>query len=143
VGVIDASGRAEARGEYRSFRTVSLQIASQLAAYFPRSGPEVDWDDYTFSLRNIYLALTSEPGRARNQWLHWLNRYFDLPPETLVGLCSSTRRGLRQVVLRFQHKEEEVVREIVASPTVLTGTPTPDVTVAAKRFEEGQPGTCS
>jgi hypothetical protein len=146
VGLIEP-GRTEAPGEYRALKTASLEIASQLAAYFPASGPEVDWRDYTFSLRNAYLALTSEAGSPRSRWLHLLNRYFDRPPDAFAGLCSSAgsqayARDLRVITLAFQHKEEAVVREISASPTVLTGTPTPDVTVPARIFKESQPKPC-
>lgn len=144
VGVI-AVDSAEARAEYRSLKTASLEVASQLAAYLPRSRPEVHWRDFTFSLRNVYLALTRPVGQ-RSQWVHWLNRYFDLGPRALVGLCSPSdprfERDLRELILKFQHKEEEVVREIVASPTILTGTPTADVTVTPTRFDMTQRRTC-
>jgi hypothetical protein len=146
VGVIDAAG-PEARAEFRSLKTASLEIGSQLAAYFPRSRPETHWRDYTFSLRNIYVALTSSVGRPRSQWVHLLNRYLDLPPRALLGLCFSPTdprfaRDLRELILAFQHKEEQVVREIVASATVLTGTPLADVTVRPTTFKATQRRTC-
>jgi hypothetical protein len=122
-------------------------IASQLAAYFPRSGPERDWRDYTFSLRNIYLALMFPSGQPRSQWLHLLNRYLNKAPKAFVGLCFTSAdkrypRDLRELTLAFQHKEEAIVREIADSPTVLTGTPSPDRTVAPTTFKEDQPRPC-
>ncbi len=55
VRVIDAAG-PEADAEYRTLRKASLEIGSQLAAYFPRSRPVVRWRDYTYSLRNAFSS---------------------------------------------------------------------------------------
>jgi hypothetical protein len=146
VGVIDQKG-AEAPAEYRALKTASLEIASQLAAYFPDSGPEQDWKDYTFSLRNIYLALTFPSGQPRSHWLHLLNKYLDKSPKASIGLCFTPKdkrfaRDRRELTLAVQHKEEEIVHEIADSPTILTGTPAPDFTPPPKTFKKGQPGPC-
>ena len=146
VGVVDAAG-PEARVEYRALKESALEIASQLAAYFPNSRPVVRWRDYTYSLRNAYVLLTAPVGRARNLWLDRLDRYFDVLPKQLDGLCFPSTRpefagDLRELVLAFQNKEEAVVREVVASPTVLTGKPTRDVNVPRKHYDPKQRRPC-
>jgi hypothetical protein len=134
VGVIDASG-PEARAEYRALKAASLEIGSQLAAYFPHSLPLARWRDYTFSLRNAYLLLTTQSRRERSRWLDKLNLYLDKPAKHFAGLCldknknASFDQHLRVLVLAFQKKEEALVRDVAASKTVLTGTPTPDKNV--------------
>jgi hypothetical protein len=131
VGVIDASG-PEARAEYRALKTASLEIGSQLAAYFPHSLPLSRWRDYTFSLRNAYVLLTAKAPRERSRWLDKLNLYFDRPSKHFAGLCLDRKKNasfdqhLRVLVLAFQSKEEELVSDVAASGTVLTGKPTPD-----------------
>ena len=147
VGTIHADGR-EARDEYRALKTASLEIGSQLAAYFPRSRPSVRWRDYTFSLRNAYLLLTSPHGRARNRWLYALNRYLDVDQTQHDGLCFPSSRpvfaeDLRELVLALQNKEEAVVRDIAESRTVLTGRPTPDVNVPRTVFDPTQKTPCN
>jgi hypothetical protein len=146
VGVVDAAG-PQARAEYRAFKTSALEIASQLAAYFPSSQPVVRWRDYTYSLRNAYVLLTTAVGRARNVWLDRLNRYLDVLPKQLDGLCFARTRpefatDLRELVLAFQNKEEAVVREVVASATVLTGRPTRDRNVPRKHYDPEQNRPC-
>jgi hypothetical protein len=146
VGAINRKG-AEAPAEYRALKTASFEIASQLAAYFPRSGPEQDWKDYTYSLRNIYLALTFPPGQPRSHWLHLLNKYLDKAPKAFIGLCFTPKdkrfaQNRRELTLAVQHKEEEIVHEIAASPTILTGRPTPDFTPPSKTFKKDDPGPC-
>jgi hypothetical protein len=146
VGVVDAGG-PQARAEYRALKQSALETASQLAAYFPNSQPVVRWRDYTYSLRNAYILLTAPVGRARNLWLDRLNRYFDVLPKQLDGLCLPRTRpefaaDLRTLVLAFQNKEEAVVREVVASPTVLTGTPTRDRNVPRKHYDPTQRRPC-
>lgn len=147
VGAIHAAGK-EARAEYRALKTASLEIGSQLAAYFPRSRPFVRWRDYTFSLRNAYLLLTSPPGRARNRWLYALNRYLDVDQTQHDGLCFPPTRpdfaeDLRELVVALQKKEEAIVREVADSDTVLTGTPTPDKDVPRKTFDRTQRTPCN
>ena len=89
----DLSDATRADRSYRALQGASLQIASQLAAYFPGSLPEHRWRNYTYSLRNAYQLLRAPPGRARSPWLHQLNRYFGLAPKTIDGLCfDSTSR---------------------------------------------------
>lgn len=146
VGSIDAGG-AEARSEYRALKTSALEIGSQIAAYFPNSRPVVRWRDYTYSLRNAYVLLTSPVGRPRNVWLDRLNRYLDVGPKQYEGLCFASTRpefaaDLRELVLAFQRKEEAVVREVVASETVLTGTPTPDVDVPRRNYDRTRRRPC-
>jgi hypothetical protein len=146
VGVFNPTA-TDAAAEYRALKTASFEIASQLAAYFPDSGPEQDWKDYTYSLRNVYWALTFPKGKPRSHWLDLLNRYLDKPPKAFVGLCFTPKddrfaRDRRRLTLALQHKEEQLVHEIAASPTVLTGTPTADFTPPAKIYEKGQPGPC-
>ena len=126
--------------QFRALRGASLEIASQLAAYFPQSRPEDRWRNYTYSLRNAYQLLQAKPGKDRNTWVHRLNRYFGLAPATINGLCFETKSpyfapDIRELVLRFQRKEEEVVRAITDSPSKLTGTPTPDDPQASDRGE--------
>jgi hypothetical protein len=147
VGMIRAGGK-ESRDEYRALQTASLEIASQLAAYFPRSRPSVRWRDYTFSLRNTYLLLTSPPGRARNPWLYALNRYLDVDQTQHDGLCFPATRpeyaeDLRKLVIALQKKEQTVVRTVADSDTVLTGTPTVDVNVPRKTFKATQRTPCN
>jgi hypothetical protein len=146
VGVIDAD-KPEARTEYRALKKASLEIGSQLAAYFPSSRPVVRWRDYTYSLRNAYILLVARPGQARNVWLDRLNRYLDVAPKQLDGLCFSSKspefaEDLRELVLAFQNKEEAVVREVAASKTVLTGRPTRDVNVKRKHYDPTQRRPC-
>ena len=147
VGEIHPAGEA-ARAEYRALKTASLEIGSQLAAYFPRSRPLVRWSDYTFSLRNAYLLLTSSPGRARNRWLYALDRYLDVDQTQHDGLCFPPSRpefaeDLRELVVALQKKEEALVREVADSDTVLTGTPTPDKDVPRKTFDRNQRTPCN
>ncbi len=153
VGVIDKAGarapeaRAEARAEYRALKTASLEIASQLAAYFPRSRPQVAWRDFTYSLRNAYLLLGEPPGRARNQWLDKLNRYLDKKPKALDGLCFPSTsphfaEDIRELVLAFQNKQAVVVREVTESNTVLTGTPTRDFNVKRRYYDPTKRRPC-
>jgi hypothetical protein len=130
VGTI-AAGGARATMAFEEMQNAAFEIASQLAAYFPNSRPEDRWRNYTYSLRNAYHLLAAPPGKARNDWLFKLNRYLGLAPTSLDGLCFPAANrffapDLRELVLRFQHRQEEVVRAITESPTVLTGTPTPD-----------------
>ena len=146
VGLIDRN-RPEAQAEYRTLKESALEIGSQLAAYFPKSRPVVRWRDYTYSLRNAYLLLTGPVGRARNRWLDRLNRYFDVAPKQLDGLCFGSDHplfdgDLRELVLAFQNKEEAIVREVVASKTVLTGTPTRDVNVPRKNYDRTKRRPC-
>lgn len=146
IGLVDAA-RPEARGEYRRLKASALEIGSQLAAYFPSSRPVVRWRDYTYSLRNAYVLLTAPVGRARNRWLDRLNRYFDVAPKQLDGLCFPSNHplfegDLRELVLAFQKKEEAIVREVVASKTVLTGKPTRDVNVPRKHYDRTQRRPC-
>jgi hypothetical protein len=127
VGKVDAAG-ADASAEYRALKEASLEIASQLAAYFPSSVPVRRWRDYTSNLRNAYLLLQAKPGRARNRWLDLLNRYLDAGPKQYDGLCFPETNetfppDLRALVVALQKKEEDVVRWVTSSPTVLTGTP--------------------
>jgi hypothetical protein len=148
VGAIDRSRLEEASAEYRTLKTASLEIGSQLAAYFPNSLPVVRWRDYSFSLRNLYLVLTSKnTGRARNPWLDDLNRHLDQTPGQYDGLCLEKGRArydqdLREIVLALQKREEQIVRAVVASNTILTGTPTPDVSVKRHNYKAGQKPAC-
>jgi hypothetical protein len=147
VGVVAARG-PEAQAAYRRLQTASLEIASQLAAYFPRSRPEVRWRDYTYSLRNAYLLLNARVGRARNRWLDPLNRYLDYPATQFDGLCFPRDRpvfaqDLRELVVALQNKEGDVVREIADSATVLTGTPTPDRNVPRRHYDPTQRTPCN
>ena len=147
VGVIAGRG-AEARAAYRRLQTASLEIASQLAAYFPRSRPEVRWRDYTYSLRNAYLLLNTRVGRARNRRLDQLNRYLDYPATQFDGLCFPRDRpvftqDLRELVVALQNKEANVVRDIADSATVLTGTPTPDRNVRRRHYDPTKRTPCN
>jgi hypothetical protein len=148
VGAIDRSRVKEATAEYRALKTASLEIGSQLAAYFPNSLPVVRWRDYSFSLRNLYLVLTAnEAGRARNPWLDDLNRFLDVTPGQYDGLCLTKGRArfnqdIREIVLALQRREELIVRAVVASHTVLTGTPTRDVNVKRHNYKAGQKLPC-
>jgi hypothetical protein len=147
VGAIH-SDAPDARVEYRALKKASLEIGSQLAAYLPQSLPVTRWRDYTYSLRNAYILLTSPAGRTRSRWLNNLNRFFDVPPKHFAGLCLNGEqtnraarfaRDLRALVLAFEKREEEVVSAVAASMTVLTGTPTPDVSVKRTHFSPSRP----
>jgi hypothetical protein len=148
VGAIDRSRLKEASAEYRALKKASLEIGSQLAAYFPNSLPVSRWRDYGFNLRNAYLLLTTEEaGRPRNHWLDNLNRFLDQKPRQYDGLCLDNGRvsydqDLREIVLALQKREEQLVKAIVESETVLTGTPTPDVDVKRQNYKEGQKLPC-
>jgi hypothetical protein len=147
VGLIDRERQPQASGEYRKLRTAALETGSQLAAYFPDSLPVQRWRDYTGSLRNAYLLLTDEVGRPRNVWLDRLNRYIDVLPSQLDGLCFASSRpefqmDLRELVVALQNKEEAIVRAVIASDTVLTGTPTRDVNVPRKHYDKTQKRPC-
>ena len=146
VGAIHEDNAA--RPEYRALKTASLEIGSQLAAYFPRSRPFVRWRDYTYSLRNAYLLFTSPPGRARNRWLYRLNQYLDVDQTQYDGLCfprasAVFAEDLRELVIALQKKEEAVVRDVVDSRTILTGTPTRDVNVPRTTFDPTQRTPCN
>ena len=146
VGVIAGRG-PEAQAACRRLQTASLEIASQLAAYFPRSRPAVRWRDYTYSLRNAYLLLNTRVGRARNRWLDPLNRYLDYPATQFDGSAPARRpvfaQDTRELVVALQSKEAEVVREIADSATVLTGTPTPDRNVPRRLYDPTQRTPCN
>ena len=58
------------------------------------------------------------------------------------GRMKALPEALRELVLAFQNKEEAVVREVVASPTVLTGKPTRDVNVPRKHYDPKQRRPC-
>jgi hypothetical protein len=160
LGVVTPSAGAQAQSEYRAMRTASFEIESELAAYFtipkkgdsppPESQPIKAWGNYTFSLRNLYLVLTTAQGAAREPWINWLNKYFDYPPKKLAALCDETAKqknafpdGLRELTLAFQNHEQAIVGNIMASPTTLTGTPTAYVNSGPlKHWKKNQPPTC-
>jgi len=146
VHVIDRPSPAAA-AEYRALKTASLEIASQLAAYFPGSLPESRWRDYTYSLRNAYILLTTPVGRPRNLWLDRLNRYLDVAPTQLDGLCfprtsPEFQTDLRELVVALQNKEQGIVRDVTSSRSVLTGTPTRDVNVPRLHYDPSQRRPC-
>lgn len=146
VGLI-GPGQGQARSEYRAFKNAALEVAAQLAAYFPRSQPLARWRDQTSGLRDAYLLLTAPPGRARSHWLHRLNRHLDQAPTQLNGLCfrstnPSFATALRILVVALQNKEEEVVRTVVAGPSVLTGTPLRPVRFRRKHYDATKPRPC-
>jgi hypothetical protein len=140
-------GSARGTAAYGAFQSAAFEIASQLAAYYPRSIPENRWRHYTFSLRSAYNLLRLPVGPRRTRYLNNVNRYFGLGPKNLDGLCfeRSSRHydpALLDLVLRFQHSQEEIVRAVIDSPSILTGTPTPgDPDPALKDFKPGQ-ATC-
>jgi hypothetical protein len=147
VRLVDADSPT-APAEYRALRDSSLEIGSQLAAYFPESLPVVRWRDYTYSLRNAYLLLQQPPGPPRDRWLDQLNRYLDVGPQQYDGLCfAGTSKvfatDLRELVVALQNREEEVVRMVTRSNTVLTGRPTRDVNVPRTHYDPKQRKPCT
>ena len=144
--VIDAGGPI-ASVEYRAFKERSLEIESQLAAYFPDSQPLARWRDYTFNLRNAYLLLQAKPGQSRNDRLNKLNRYLDQKPTQYDGLCfkrtnSNFDEDLRELVVALQKKEQQVVRSVTSSPSVLTGTPIRSVAAKLHNYDSTKPRPC-
>jgi hypothetical protein len=146
VRIVDAGG-PEASSEYRALQTASLEIASQLTAYFPTSQPAVRWRYFTDGLRNAYLLLRERVGRPRNVWLDRLNRYLDVGPTQLDGLCFERtsdvfENDLRALVVALQNKEQLIVREIAASETILTGEPTEPVPAPLRHYDPTKPRPC-
>lgn len=141
--------------EYRVLKVASLQIGSQLAAYFPGKETPIslasqDWRDYTYSLRNTYLLLRAPSGAARNHWLNLINRYFNVPSSDyrhFAALCSPKssdfETGLQSLVLAFQNQEERIVSDVAASETVLTGEPSPSATPQHPAYTPEQQKPCS
>jgi hypothetical protein len=134
---------------YRALKIASFQVGSQLAAYFHEtdttrmSQPMRDWLDYTYNLRNTYELLTTPSGLARNHWLKRIEFYFNTPPSNyrvFKPLCkknsSRFQANLRLLVLKFENREQRIVSDVAASPTVLTGTPFP-YTPSARHYTYG------
>ena len=76
-----------------------------------------------------------------------LNQFLDQTPQQYDGLCLNSGRvifeqDLRELVVALQKREEQIVKAVVESDTVLTGKPTRDVNVKHKHFKKTQRKPC-
>ena len=112
------------------------EIASQLAAYLPDSSAERKWRYFSQNMRNTYLLLRDHPGRrapalARGGAPLPAGRSPGdqrNPPPTLDGKRRNQtyEAALRRLLLEIEKKERLVVSVIVASPSSLQGSESPD-----------------
>jgi hypothetical protein len=130
-----SSSRTSLSGYDRAYARWSVraaEVASQLAAYFPRSRSERYWRNYALNMRNVYLLLRAGPGRPRRFWLTQVAEYLGVPVSTIDGLLQPAvlasgrnptyESALRELLFQLEQKEAGLVSLVVASTSALRTT---------------------
>jgi hypothetical protein len=107
----------------------SAEVASQLAAYFPRSPAERKWRYFSQNMRNTYLLVRDHKGDERQHWLKRVGDYLDVDLQQINGIRHNPLAGtsrnqtyeaaLRKLLLEIQKKETSIVSVVVDSRSSL------------------------
>lgn len=127
-----ATGLTNYDRAYVRWSTSSAEIASQIAAYFPKSSAQRRWNGFSQNMRNTYLLVRNHPGDERKEWLKRVSNYLEINPKVVDGVYDSPLAGesrnqtyeaaLRSLLLAIQKKESLVVSDIVEAPSSLRTT---------------------
>lgn len=114
---------------YVTWSKASAQIASQLAAYFPKSNVGGRWADFSQNMRNTYNLLRNHPGDERSTWLKRVAAYLHVDPRTINGVLDKPLHGnkrnqtyegeLRSLLHQTQKKEAFIVCLVVNASSSL------------------------
>jgi hypothetical protein len=123
------TGLSEYDRAYVRWSISSAEIASQLAAYFPKSSAEQKWRNFSQNMRNTYFLVRDHRGDERPHWLMLVRQYLHVDRQRVHGILHKPLDGtsrnqtyeaaLRTLLLEIQKKETSVVSVIVDSPSSL------------------------
>jgi len=123
------AGLSEYDRAYVRWSISSAEIASQLAAYFPKSSAEGKWRNFSQNMRNTYFLVRDHKGDERLHWLMLVRQYLHVDLERIKGIRHKPLDGasrnqtyeaaLRRLLLEIQKKETSVVSVVVDSPSSL------------------------